>query len=168
MKITKSSVVFIREQRMAGKVYLVAKKPNSLVWNGVGGKFNEGEDARQCIIRETKEETNLDIDNETLKELGEIVVTHVNDNDVTVFHAHVFICDDWDGDIVLNEELEKYRFVHKNTLLEYMEKHYYDKYIHQLLIERKRFELHVTLDYGDDDLVPKKEIIIKEYESIEE
>lgn len=38
------------------------KKPHMGKWNGVGGKIENNETPLQCIIRETKEETNLDID----------------------------------------------------------------------------------------------------------
>ncbi|EGV60015.1 nudix hydrolase superfamily protein [Yamadazyma tenuis] len=39
------------------------KPPHMGKWNGVGGKLEPGESSLECIIRETKEETGLVIDN---------------------------------------------------------------------------------------------------------
>lgn len=36
-------------------------KPTQGLWNGVGGKVEGNETPRECIIREVKEETNIDI-----------------------------------------------------------------------------------------------------------
>ncbi|MGN7410922.1 NUDIX hydrolase [Sporosarcina sp. SAFN-010] len=36
-------------------------KPTQGLWNGVGGKIDENETPMECIIREVKEETNIDI-----------------------------------------------------------------------------------------------------------
>jgi len=34
-------------------------KPTQGLWNGVGGKIEEGETAKDCIVREIQEETNI-------------------------------------------------------------------------------------------------------------
>ena len=36
-------------------------------WNGLGGKFEQGESPEQCVVREVKEESGLDIVNPVLK-----------------------------------------------------------------------------------------------------
>lgn len=36
-------------------------------WNGLGGKFEQGETPEECAVRELKEETGLDISNPQLK-----------------------------------------------------------------------------------------------------
>lgn len=40
------------------------KNPWADHWNGVGGKLNGGESPKACVIRETREETGLDLTNE--------------------------------------------------------------------------------------------------------
>jgi 8-oxo-dGTP pyrophosphatase MutT (NUDIX family) len=41
-------------------------------WNGYGGKIEEGEEPIDAIVREVKEESNLDVKKESFKELGYI------------------------------------------------------------------------------------------------
>jgi ADP-ribose pyrophosphatase YjhB (NUDIX family) len=41
-------------------------------WNGYGGKLQEGETTRDGIIREIKEESLVDVDLDSLKELGSL------------------------------------------------------------------------------------------------
>jgi len=45
-------------------------------WNGVGGKLEEGESPRACIIREIKEETGLDISNVQFKGIESWFIDH--------------------------------------------------------------------------------------------
>ncbi len=79
----KSTLCYIRN---ANNEYLMlhrTKKPNDLnegKWIGVGGKFEEGETAEQCLIREVFEETGLTL---------------------TKFHLHgivQFISDIWENE----------------------------------------------------------------------
>lgn len=46
------------------------KKDNDMhegKWNGLGGKFEDGESPEECVVREVKEESGLNIENPTLK-----------------------------------------------------------------------------------------------------
>ena len=44
------------------KGYLIAQKKESLLWEFPGGKIQDGESCNQALIREIKEELNLDIE----------------------------------------------------------------------------------------------------------
>ena len=59
------------------------KKPNDMhagKWNGLGGKFESGESPEECVIREVREESGLEIHNPKMHGL-------------LMFPA--FKCDDW-------------------------------------------------------------------------
>ena len=65
------TLVFLFQEN---KILLAMKRRRFGVgkWNGYGGKMNEGEKPIDAIVREVKEESNLDIPKEAFKELGYI------------------------------------------------------------------------------------------------
>lgn len=61
-------------------------------WIGIGGKFEEAESPEECILRETKEETGL-----TLNEIEyRGIVTFVNDENFTEY-MHIFWSNNFSG-----------------------------------------------------------------------
>lgn len=73
------------------------KKKNDMnhdKWLGIGGKFEEGESPEDCVIRETLEETGLQV--RSLRFRG--LVTFVLNDDVTEY-MHLFTSDDFDGEV---------------------------------------------------------------------
>jgi 8-oxo-dGTP diphosphatase len=66
-------------------------------WNGVGGKFDEGETPEDCVIREVLEETGLSIKNPLLK--GRILFPAF-DKQPEDWHVYVFTADDIEGDLL--------------------------------------------------------------------
>lgn len=48
------------------------KTPWMGAWNGIGGKIEDNEDQVACLIREIKEETNIDIDKTMIFDKGEV------------------------------------------------------------------------------------------------
>lgn len=80
-------------------------------WNGLGGKFNEGESPEECVIREVKEESGLSIKDPCLH--GFITFPEfdgVHDWYVFIFTAHIYtgkLIDSNEGDLewIPNESL---------------------------------------------------------------
>ena len=73
------------------------KKKNDMnhdKWLGIGGKFEEGESPEDCVIRETLEETGLQV--RSLRFRG--LVTFILNDDVTEY-MHLFTSDDFDGEV---------------------------------------------------------------------
>jgi 8-oxo-dGTP diphosphatase len=48
------------------------KTPWMGAWNGIGGKIEDGEHPVDCLIREIKEETNIDVDPKEIFDKGEV------------------------------------------------------------------------------------------------
>jgi len=80
------------------------KKPGDIhagKWNGLGGKFEPGESPEQCIIREVREESGLEISNPRLH--GLVMFPGFKGNDWYVF---VFSADQFSGDLIDSPEGE--------------------------------------------------------------
>ena len=63
-------------------------------WIGIGGKFEDGESPEECMLREAKEETGLDIDCYSFR----AIVTFVSDIYETEY-MHLFTADGFTGNI---------------------------------------------------------------------
>jgi len=71
-------------------------KPTQGLWNGVGGKMQSEEMPKECVIREVKEETNIDIRNYYLINKG-IITWEVDNSYVGGLYVYlVEIEDDYD------------------------------------------------------------------------
>ena len=82
-----------------GKTLMVHrnKKPNDIhegKWNGLGGKFENGESPEGCVIREVQEESGLEIQNPHLN--GLLLFTNFKGNDWYVF---VFTATEFSGEL---------------------------------------------------------------------
>ena len=82
-----------------GKTLMVHrnKKPNDIhegKWNGLGGKFEPGESPEECVIREVREESGLEIQNPHLH--GLLIFTNFKGNDWYVF---VFTAREFSGEL---------------------------------------------------------------------
>ena len=71
-----------------GKILLLKRHPNKYqgnTWGVPGGKFEEGEDARQAVVREVYEEVGLSVESEDLIHIGTF---YIKDAQVEyVFHT---------------------------------------------------------------------------------
>jgi len=78
------------------------KKPNDIhagKWNGLGGKFEPGETPEECVIREVREESGLEIRNPYLN--GLVMFPGFKEADWYVF---VFTAADFSGELIESPE----------------------------------------------------------------
>ncbi len=69
-------------------------------WNGLGGKFHPGETPEQCVVREVKEESGLNIEEPKLR--GIMTFPEFKDNeDWLVF---LFTADQFSGEMIESDE----------------------------------------------------------------
>ncbi|MCF6277054.1 MAG: NUDIX domain-containing protein [Candidatus Magasanikbacteria bacterium] len=106
-----------------GEVLLCHRNDYNL-WNLPGGSLEKGETPWQCMIREAKEETGLDV--EVSRFMGIYAKPH---KDEIVF---MFVCNVIGGKLTLNEEARDLRYftldsIPKNTVPKQVErlKHYF-------------------------------------------
>ena len=112
-KVNVSAAVIVKDNK-----YFIAKRNKDKHLGGYfefpGGKQNDNETLEQTVIREIKEELNVDITVD--RKLGD---EHYSDEKINV-HLHYFFCTIIKGDIVLKEheeaawvskeEFNKYKF----------------------------------------------------------
>ena len=78
------------------------KKPNDIhagKWNGLGGKFEAGESPEDCVRREVREESGLEIKDPRLR--GLLIFPEFGGDDWYVF---VFTADDFGGEMIDSPE----------------------------------------------------------------
>lgn len=89
------------------------KKEYPLFWELPGGKSNENESIKECLIRELKEELNIDVE---FKE-----VLHIKMNFLDKYNLYYCSCNciTNEKDIKPNYEIEKFSIVDESDLLKY-------------------------------------------------
>ncbi len=71
-------------------------------WNGYGGKVTEKETPRTAAVREIKEESDLSVSEEALKQVGLINFYFDGDH---AFECHVFLVREWQGEPQESDEM---------------------------------------------------------------
>ena len=66
-------------------------------WNGLGGKFEPGESPEECVIREVREESGLEIRNPRMN--GLLIFPNFKGDDWYVF---VFTAREFEGELIAN------------------------------------------------------------------
>ena len=99
-----------------GKTLMVHrnKKPGDIhagKWNGLGGKFEEGESPEGCVIREVQEESGLVIQNPRLH--GLLVFTNFKGTDWYVF---VFTATEFNGELTASSPEGRLEWVDDDNL----------------------------------------------------
>lgn len=69
-------------------------------WNGLGGKFNPGETPEECVIREVKEESGLDLRKPQLKG----ILTFPDFDGADDWYVYVYVARDFSGDLRDSDE----------------------------------------------------------------
>lgn len=145
MKLT--TLCYIERENKYLMLHRISKEndPNKDKWIGVGGKFEDRESPEECMIREVKEETGLDL----IKYQYRGLITFASDKWETEY-MHLFTADDFTGELKNCEEgvlewVEKERILDL-TLWEG------DKIFLELLQKEKNF-FTVKLEYCGEKLV---------------
>jgi 8-oxo-dGTP diphosphatase/2-hydroxy-dATP diphosphatase len=80
-------------------------------WNGVGGKFEEGESIEEAAIREALEEIGVKINTAHLDKRAEIDFIFKDKSDLDQY-VHVFFVEKWEGEPTESEEMKPEWFHH--------------------------------------------------------
>jgi 8-oxo-dGTP diphosphatase len=102
----------------ANNQILIAKRPNkkhlSGFWEFPGGKVEKGESPEYALIREVKEELNIDINNKCIAPLT------FSEFDYKKFHLLLllYVCRRWEGE-PMSMEKNEIKWVKANTLRQY-------------------------------------------------
>jgi 8-oxo-dGTP pyrophosphatase MutT (NUDIX family) len=85
------------------------------LWNGTGGKIQEGETPEVAARREAGEEFGIELN--SIENVGECLFVF---KDGLEIHCHIFTCLDWKGEPVEGEEMAPKWFEIKNLPLDLM------------------------------------------------
>ena len=101
--------------KLATLCYVINKKSNSTLmihrvkkendyhqgkWNGLGGKFEQGESPEDCAIREIKEESGLTVNNITMKGF----ITFPMFDGKEDWYVFLFVSDKYEGKLIDSKE----------------------------------------------------------------
>ncbi len=106
--IKKAAGVIVVDRKL-----LVARSKNKHVFVAPGGKVEVGEDDSHALIRELKEEFNIEVDEQRLTDLGTFVAQAAGNESKSV-SMHVFIVSAWQGAITACSEIEEIKWVNSN------------------------------------------------------
>ena len=125
------------------------KKKNDInhdKWIGIGGKLEEGESPHDCVIREAKEETGLNLISPKYRGL----VTFISDVSDTEY-MHLFTATEFEGELIQDCPEGKLEWVEKNEVskLPIWEG---DKIFFDLLNKEEKF-FSLKLVYENDRLI---------------
>ena len=123
------------------------KKKNDMnqgKWLGVGGHIEEGETPLQAIIRETKEETGLDLKSAEYR----AIINFVNDDYVEIIYQYT--SSDFTGEVIDCDEGEL-RWFDKSEVLS-LPMWEGDKYFLNPLIKNEPF-FEITIKYKNNKLI---------------
>ena len=87
------------------------KKEYPLYWELPGGKCETNESIENCLIREIKEELNINVKFKN--------IIYIKNNFLNKYDLYYCLCSTNDQNIKVNNEIEKYKNIDKNELLNY-------------------------------------------------
>lgn len=73
-------------------------------WNGVGGKIEAGESIEEAMIRETKEEIEVNVTDSYKEKVGEITFTFKYTPEFNQF-VNIYVTEKWEGEPMESEEM---------------------------------------------------------------
>lgn len=103
--IYKAAGIIIRDRKL---LFTRAKDMDFFI--DPGGKIEQGETAKQALVRELKEELSIEVDESDLEFFGEFVAEAANHKGKTV-NMQAFIVKRWRGTIIPDSEIEELRWL---------------------------------------------------------
>ncbi len=91
--------MFILNEKNEVLLGLRKGKVGNNTWGLPGGKLEKNEDFKDCIVREVKEETNLDIKDLTFVGITNDIMTDINQHYITIY----FTTKEYDGEPIVME-----------------------------------------------------------------
>jgi len=103
--IYKASGIIIKDRKV-----LVSRSAGKDIFIHLGGRIELGESAKQALIRELKEEIQIDVQEKDLELFDRNSAPAANSPEVDV-HMEVFLVKQWDGEIARDNEVEEIRWL---------------------------------------------------------
>lgn len=103
--IHKSAGIIIQDRKL-----LFTRAKDMEFFIDPGGKIEPGETAKQALVRELKEELDIDVAEADMEAFGEFTAEAANSKGKTV-HVQVFIVKKWAGVIRASAEVEELRWL---------------------------------------------------------
>lgn len=120
-------------------------------WVGVGGKFEAGETAAECLLREVKEETGLTLTSYHYYGIVNFISDIWEDEEM-----HLFLGTDFTGELISDCNEGTLKWVEKSDVLS-LPAWEGDRYFLTEMI-RGASEINMTLRYEGDELVEVKKL----------
>ena len=103
--IYKASGIIIKDRKV-----LVSRSAGKDIFIHLGGRIELGESVKQALIRELKEEIQIDVQEKDLELFDRNSAPAANSPEVDV-HMEVFLVKQWDGEIARDNEVEEIRWL---------------------------------------------------------
>ena len=102
MKLATLCYVMDKDEKKTLMIHRTKKKNDyhEGKWNGLGGKFEEGESPEECAIREIKEESGLKVNSPRMHGF----ITFPNFDGVDDWYVFIFTADQYEGEIIDSPE----------------------------------------------------------------
>jgi 8-oxo-dGTP diphosphatase len=107
--IYKASGIILKDRKV-----LVERSQGKEYFIHPGGKIEPGETAKQAVIRELKEEFQIDVDEQDLELFDQNSAPAANSPEVQV-HMDVFLVKKWRGELKPDSEVEETRWLTSNV-----------------------------------------------------
>jgi mutator protein MutT len=107
--IHKAAGIIIRNRKL-----LVEKSKNKRFFIAPGGSIEDGETAKQALVRELKEEFKIDVLEDDLEEFGEFTGPAAGQEDRTLYMT-AFMVKKWAGEPVADNEVEQIAWVNSQN-----------------------------------------------------
>ena len=105
VNIHKAGGIILKDRRL-----LVVRSERKEIFNTPGGKLEQGETPQVALIRELKEETKIDVDENNLEEFGTFYAQASGQEEKTI-RMDVFIVKKWGGEITPDSEIEEVHWI---------------------------------------------------------